>query len=509
VDPNRPVFSLDDLRVRTEALQQALAEEYYESTAGLKSTSNVSQIYRRYQDVISRAAIDSVKKRLEALERGEAPLVDSEEPRRLRYLLAFQTEEFIGSELKSITDEILTRESSAKIRLGPDEEIAFRKLSTEIANTRDRDRRAALERAHLAFVEELTPLLAERVGLESGIARSFGQPSYAALWQATSEIDLAELDKLFQGFLARTEDMYREAMGWVVRKRIGLPLADAHRHDVLAIFRGEEFDDLFPKGDMLATVRRFCGEMGLDVTAGGNIEFDLEPREKKSPRAFCAAIEVPRRVVLVLAPEGGRRDWQQLLHELGHALLSGYTAPDAPYEYRRLGDQSVTETYSFLFQYLLTDKGFLKRHLGMSRPKDFLFLAYLEKLAYLRRYAAKLHYEIELHAGGNGIEGKDALYEENLEKALGMRYPRELFLYDIDRQFYAARYLRAWNMEALLSKHLTHYFDEDWWRNPRTGSFLKKQWALGRKLRVDELAREIGYEALTTAPLEEELLKNL
>ncbi len=347
-------------------------------------------------------------------------------------------------------------------------------------------------------------------GVCAGIARALGHAHYADLWSSTSGIDLASLDAMFQGFLARTEDMYREAMRWAIRKKLGIDIADARRHDLHAIFRGEEFDEFFPKGEMIATARRFLDEMAVDITAGGNISFDLEPRERKTPRAFFAPLEVPSRIVLVLSPEGGRRDWQQFLHELGHSLHFGHTAPDAPYEYRRLGDYSLTETYAFLFQYLLTDKRFLKRYLGMARPKDYLFLAYLEKLTFLRRYAARLHYEIALHgAAGNGVEGMDALYEENLVGALKIRYPRETFLYDIDRSFYGARYLRAWNMEALLSKHLVHYFDEDWYRNPRTGVFLKKHWALGQRFRVEELAKEIGYDALTTAPLEEELAQNL
>lgn len=500
-------LKLEEIRARAEALQQELAEEVYESTAGLKNETNVSKIYRRYEDVIARGTIDFVRAKLAAAEPGgEAP--DPEEARRLRLLIEFQTDELVASEVKAITDEILTRESSSKVKLG-EEEIPFRKLTTEIANARDRVRREALEQSQIAVIEGFTPLFAERLGIEAGVARSFGHPSYASLWQASAGIDLADLDRLFQGFLARTEDMYRDAMGWVVRKRLGLNLEDVKRHDLHSIFRGEEFDDFFPKGEMLAVAKKFLADMGVDIAAGGNIRFDLEPRERKTSRAFCAVIEVPRRVVLVLSPEGGRRDWQQFLHELGHCLHYAHTSPEAPYEYRRLGDYSLTETYAFLFQYLLTDRTFLKRYLGIARPKDFLFLAYLEKLTFLRRYAAKLRYELALHAGESGVEGKDALYEENLVGALKIRYPRELFLYDVDRSFYAARYLRAWNMEALISKHLVHYFDEDWYRNPRTGAFLVKQWATGQRFRVEELAKEIGYEALTTAPLEEELSKNL
>jgi hypothetical protein len=393
-----PPFKLEEIRARCEALQNALAEEYYESTAGLKNESNVSKIYQRYGDVVSKQAIEFVRRELEvakaAAESAASPAAAFErEARRLRYLIEFQTDEFIGSELRSIIDEILTRESAARIRLGSGpgaEEIAFRKAQLEVANCPDRARREALERASLAVVGELTPLFAERIGIERGIARTFAHPTYVDLWRAVSGIDLAELDRKMQGFLARTQDMYREAMGWVVRKRLGVSLEDARRHDLHWLFRGNEFDDLFPKGDVVPVARRFLEEMGVDISAGGNVRFDLEPRERKSARAFCATLEVPRRIMLVLAPEGGRRDWQQFMHELGHALHYGYTSPEEPYEFRRLGDTSLSETYAFLFQYLLIDRGWLKRCLGMQKPKAFLFLANLEKLTYLRRYAAKL-----------------------------------------------------------------------------------------------------------------------
>jgi hypothetical protein len=500
-------FKLEEIRARCEALQNALAEEYYESNAGLKNESNVSRIYQRYRDVVSKEAIAFVRGRLD-LEPDKA----GEEARRLRYLLEFQTDEFIGAELKTIIDEVLTRESAAKVRLGtgPDaEEISFRKTQSEIANSPDRARREALEAASLAVIDQLNPQLAERVGIERGIARTFGHDTYASLWRVVSSIDLLSLDRLMQGFLARTDDMYKEAMGWVVRKRLSIPLEDARRHDLHWIFRGDEFDDFFPKGEMVTVGKRFLAEMGVDISAAGNVRFDLEPRERKSARAFCATLDVPRRVMLVLAPEGGRRDWQQFLHELGHALHCGYTSPLEPYEFRRLGDSSLGETYAFLFQYLLIDRAWLKRNLNMARPKEYLFLANLEKLTYLRRYAAKLHYELALHAGENGVEGKDALYEENMTAALKLGYPKELYLYDVDRTFYVARYLRAWLFEALLSKHLVHYFDEDWWRNPRTGSFLKKHWAMGQRYDVEEMAKEIGYSGLDTSALEADLFKAL
>jgi len=573
VSQPRPIpLRIDEIRVQCEALQRALAEEAYETGSGLKAESNVSEIYRRLGAAVSRPALEVVRARLDAAKAAEPkapPATDAdakaappppppeaitrspgglllvpphlaasilgtpaaegtpllfapdalppEETRRLRALLEFQTEEFVGSEVRAITDALLTKESAARIRSvtgakgeGGPEAIAFRQAQAEISNSNDRTRRASLEDASMRVIDEMTPLLAERIGIERGIARSFDQPTYTSLVESVSGLDLRALDRLMQGFLARTEDMYREAMGWVVRKRLGIALEDASRHDLHFLFRGAEWDDHFPKGDMMRTAEKFLGEMAIDVRAGGNILFDLEPRERKSVRAFCAPIDVPGRVMLCVAPIGGRRDWQHLLHELGMALLFAHTSAQEPVEQRRLGDASVPESHGFLLQYLLLDASWTRRYLGMQQRKSYLFLGYLEKLAYLRRYAAKLHYELALHDGGDGgLEGMDLLYEEGMRKALRVRYPKELFLYDVDRSFYVARYLRAWLMEALLSKHLVHYFDEDWYRNPRTGEFLKRQWARGRRLTVEETALEMGYAALDTAPLEQEMLKAL
>jgi len=498
---------LEDVRRRAEAFQQELQLEYYESNAGLKGETNVSKIYRKYEDLLARPTIDLARRQLERVKAAPQGDAGAEKATRLRNLAEFLVDEFIGGEVKTIIDEILTRESAARVKVGQDE-IAFRQLAAEIANTDDRDRRALLEAKVLSVIEELTPLLAERIGIERGIARSFGFDTYTRLWEATAGIDLVELDQAMQRFLQRTEDMYRDAMGWVVRKRLGIELADARRHDLSWLLRANELDDRFKKEEMIPTAGRFAEEMGLDPTAHGNIRFDVEPRERKRPRAFTAMIRIPQEIVLVLHPEGGRRDWQGFLHELGHALHYGHVSPTEPYETRCLGDASLTETYAFLFQYLLLDKGWLKRFAGIAKPKELLFLSYLEKLYYLRRYAAKLHYELALH-DGNGVEGKDKLYEDTLVSAVKIRYPRELFLYDVDRAYYVARYLRAWLFEALLSKHLVHYFDEDWYRNPRTGAFLKKLWATGQRYRVEEMVKEIGYEGLSTQPLEEELFKNL
>ena len=88
-----------------------------------------------------------------------------------------------------------------------------------------------------------------------------------------------------------------------------------------------------------------------------------------------------------------------------------------------------------------------------------------------------------------------------LTEATGFRYAPEDALLDLDDGFYAARYLRAWQLEALLASHLTERFDEDWFRNPRCGPALLELFARGQRDDAAELARAALGRALDFAPL--------
>jgi hypothetical protein len=82
-------------------------------------------------------------------------------------------------------------------------------------------------------------------------------------------------------------------------------------------------DESFGLDRVLEAMRRDLREMGLPLEANGRLKLDLEVRPLKTRRSFCAAIRVPDRVILVIAPSGGWPDAVAFLHELGHALTAG------------------------------------------------------------------------------------------------------------------------------------------------------------------------------------------
>jgi hypothetical protein len=283
-----------------------------------------------------------------------------------------------------------------------------------------------------------------------------------------------------------------------------MPADELTRADALALFRAPEFDPYFSGSAMLAVVRTQVASMGVDPTAGGRVIYDVGERPGKRSRAFCQPVRVPDEVYLVLRPQGGAGDWRTLLHELGHAMHFAHTRADLSFEARWAGDASMTEGYAMLFDHLTHDAGWLLRHteLGRARVAEFRRAAAFEELHFLRRYAAKLRYELSLYAGDVPWDALPELYVTSLGDATRMRYREADAFVDVDPRFYCTRYLRAWQIQAALGGVLREAFDEDWWRNPRAGPFLVAQlWGEGQRERGDELVRRVAGKALSFAPL--------
>ncbi|MFC1640366.1 hypothetical protein ACFL3B_06350 [Gemmatimonadota bacterium] len=86
---------------------------------------------------------------------------------------------------------------------------------------------------------------------------------------------------------------------------------------------------------------------------------------------------------------------------------------------------------------------------------------------------------------------------EEMQEDLGWEY----YLTDVDPGLYCARYLRAWQLEALLSSALTDWVDSDWFRNPRAGVFVNELMSLGQSQPAHELAETVAGVPLTFEPL--------
>jgi hypothetical protein len=167
-----------------------------------------------------------------------------------------------------------------------------------------------------------------------------------------------------------------------------------------------------------------------------------------------------------------------------------------------MGDNSVTEGYAFLLAYLMINRRWLSRILGVEKGEEYLRLALFSKLYFLRRYASKLLYEQELHAD---LAGAERRYISILGENLGVKIGPEYYLDDVDDALYVAQYLRAWIFEVQMHHYLEERFGYLWFTNPEAGRYLVSLWKQGQEFTADELTADMGYDGLDIEPLLEEL----
>ncbi|HJP60445.1 MAG TPA: hypothetical protein VJ865_10610 [Gemmatimonadaceae bacterium] len=493
-------LDLQRLRAEGQAFMEAISRESYLAFAGLKKSAELRPIYEKYDRVLSTEAFELT------LDLFRSAPDKSEEQRSARLLLEWEIESQAAKPLAALDEREIEWENSAVVRSPDGRVIQYQAVPIEIGNTRDRTLRLGLDKARTKLVrDEHAPMRLERLQREKDFIESLGVGrDYNSSFEAVTGISLSGLAAECERFLRETKSMWDDTLPGILRKSLGIPVSDARRPDALALFRASEYDDAFPAGEMERAIRRQVSEMGVDATAKGRIIFDVGEREGKRARAFCSPVRVPQEVYLVLRPHGGQSDYNTFLHELGHALHFGYASPDYPFEYRWLGDNSVTESYAMLFDHRMQDKGWLTRYTGLSGPRvgKFLRSAGFEELHFLRRYCAKFLYERSLYSGDVGWSELPDLYVSLLSNSTGFEYdPADAFV-DVDPRFYSARYLRAWQLQSILNEGLTVRFDIDWWRNPGAGPWVVRElFAQGQRENAEEIAARAGADKLSFDPL--------
>jgi hypothetical protein len=266
-------------------------------------------------------------------------------------------------------------------------------------------------------------------------------------------------------------------------------LGELRRSDLPRVLRATHLDRQFPANRLVPSFAEAMEGLGIDLRRQANIHLDGESRPTKSSRAFCSTPLVPDEVHLVIAPSGGYDDYRAFFHEGGHAEHYAGTDPELAFEFRHLGDNTVTESFAFLLEHLVEDRHWLAARFGSDDPEAAAGHSHAVKLLMLRRYAAKLHYELELHAPAPALEQMPARYGELLSRAVRVPWPRASWLAD------AACYLRAWVLETRWRAALRERFGAGWFASRDAGEWLRSLWRQGQRLDGDELlAQALGEE---------------
>jgi oligoendopeptidase F len=467
---------LDRYRERADRFIAELDEEYYLHFAGLKDTFELEPIYERYSD-------------LTQLEQAQAIGLAVDGGARTRELWRFACEGYLGNLTREHTERIARLEAELQANVNGDT-VPYRMLRPTIANEPDRNRRQRLDRVRCELGEEhLNPIYLDGARTTASAVPELGSRDYVELYRRFA-FQLDDLAEQCRSLLGSTEQLYEEAMDRALRARLGIGLAEARRWDIPRLFRAPTWDDAFPADKMVPALEATLADLGIDLRRQENVHLDLEQRPQKTPRAFCAPIEVPDRIMLVIQPIGGPDDWRALFHEAGHTEHFAHTSPQLAMEEKRLGDNAVTEGWAMLLQHLTDEPAWLNRRLDFPRPNEFAEEGATGLLYFVRRYCAKLLYELEFHSATDPTE-MQSRYVELLGGALKIEPSETDYLADIDSGFYVNAYLRSWAFEAQLRDFLREQFGTDWFAKRDAGSLLRELWSEGQRLNADDLLKEV------------------
>jgi hypothetical protein len=469
---------IDAFRDSGDRFIAELDEEYYLHFAGLKETLDVEQVYERHEELTKLETAQAMK---------GAPTE----------LWRFACEGFLGNLTREHQERLAKAEAELEATVDG-ETIPYRMLRVALSNEPDRDARQRLEEARVRLLDEhLNPVYLDAAEIDREAVRRLDARNYYELYEGFG-FHLDSLAGECRAVLEETEKLWEREGDLLFRSRLGIGLTDARPWDVARLFRASEFDAIYPSDRMLPALESTLTDLGIDLRSQENVHLDLESRPSKSPRAFCAPIEVPGKVMLVIQPIGGKDDWEALFHEAGHTEHYANTSADLSMEARRLGDMAVTEGWAMLLQHLVTDAAWLNRRLDVPRVDQLTHDGAVSLLYFVRRYSAKLLYEIE-YFQTEDVKSMQGRYVEILSDALKLPVYGESYLDDIDGSFYVTGYLRSWAFEAQLREFLRGEFGNEWFARRDAGELLRELWSLGQGPTADELLKDVTGAKLEMA----------
>ena len=484
--------SLDVYRDEADRFIAALDEEYYLHYAGLKETFELEPIYERFSDLTT---LDAARELAGAAKAGGAGEVE---------LWHFACEGYLGNLTRGEAEEIAGLEASLEASVDG-ETIPYRMLRPTIANEADRGRRERLEAARIELAEEqLMPRWTAHAEKRREGTRALGAPTYSELYERFG-FPLEELAAQARAFLDETEALHVAAFDRLLRQprrrpaRRGPPARHPARLPRQRLGRGLPRRPHGARAAVDARRARHRPAARRTTSISTSSRGRRRARAPSAPRSRC-----PQRVMLVIKPMGGPDDWHAFFHEAGHAEHFAHVSPDLPVEFRRLGDNSVTEGWAMLFEHLVDDPAWLSRRLDFARPEDFAEESAVSLLYVVRRYAGKLLYELELH-GDVELESMRARYVELLGDATKIEPSATDFLADVDEGFYCTCYLRAWAFHTQIESFLRQELGRAWFTRPEAGSLLRELWAEGQRLTAAELLDQVAGAKLELAAVGERI----
>ena len=481
-------LTIAEIRDRAERLRAAVFEEMHDARSGRKAWPELAPLFE------SQGILES-SRTLPVIERAIASAEEDEE-RQLRKLLRWAARHHLEAHNARLDDEFSYWRATAKVEAG-DVAVPVSQAANLIDATGSREMRRQLGEAHRDTLEEAVSLQLDRLSRWREAAAELGYGGYREAVERLAGVNLLGVVSEARRLLEETEDAYRDAIGDELRRRTGIRPDQAESHDAGWLRRMPWLDGSCQEGDVLGTLRKDLRDIGLPLEHGGHVTVEHEAFPGPGMIACCTPVRVPDQIRLLVMPTITQPGCVALLNSVGRALHYAYTDSRLSFEDRALGDLGVVKGHGLLFAGLSREGAWVSRTRGLRGQdlEDYLRTAAVTDLFSLREAAARLEFEIELSGSDNPGE-LGPTWADALSAATGFRFDPRSYLERLGQRFGVARFLRGRMLAAQLRRELRERFDDDWYRNPRTGPFLGDWFSNGLRFTASELAATLGNDRL-------------
>ena len=485
--PVLPDYDLGQLRMEVKDFDRAIQPGYYYNDA-YGTAVDSECVYQMFPGLWTDTR--AIKLAQEELDKA----TDPRQQQILRNLRKAVSDMWLWRKVSALDDEILNTEADATVEIGG-ETYSYRDIGVYSYNEKDVAKRKQFYFAGLDVVrDQLNPLYLRRSQQLSTNAKELGYRNYADYVEKLKGYDFTQWDKNCRGVLEETKGMMRT----LTLEELHAALPGRSPDTVMpwdreGFSRHAEYDKYFPKETTMSFFRQIMGGMGIDLAKYPNIWVDDVDRPGKGGRPATYIMVVPNDIRVNIKLYGGATDYTSVFHEMGHALH--YANTEVPeYELQMYGDGGLTESYAFLLESLLGDPIFLEEEIGMpaKEAKEFARLSLMGNLGGFRYYCRNFLYENYLHSDKPKPEN---YYAELFKKDAVYPVLPESIIYSYlsgDEQFYGLYYLEAWFTEAVLADYLEKNFGRRWWKDARSGEFLRGLWSAGEVVDCAGVCRQLG-----------------
>jgi hypothetical protein len=481
-----PSNFLTEYRERFEAFHSEFAQQRFQIHTA--QNGETEYLHSEFSDLFSQVSIQELKRELDAA-------IYENDRAGIKILYQYAINGSIHARVRELEAEIIETETRSRIQW-EGESISFSEAGKLLRNDLPRHQRLELFSRRNDVIKVGNDLRAERLEkIHDAVTEA---DHYTALQQNLSEINYENLASQFENFLSFTQGKYVNALASALNVR----LDEATEADLFSLRDFGAEDQYFPAWQMVNVYRETMSEMGIFTYQQNNFSLIEASTDEH------LAIEIPDDIKVIYHSNDGINNYQRFFHEASHAQQFAWTSRQIFPEFQRIGDAATREGFALLFESLLEDEKWLSDLLRFHESPVFRHRAATFRLFKLRRYAAKLQYEIELHS--NKIHSSaGSRYVELLSEAVRVRYDETAHLRDVSEAFYSGDFLRAHAFASQLREQLKTKFGSRWWASRKAGDYLIDLWNTGGRYKIEELAKMIDLGDLSFDWLAEESVRNL